>query len=262
MNATRMPALFLGHGSPMNVLQDNHYTRAWRELGVSLPKPRAIIAISAHWMTSGVQVTAMDYPETIHDFRGFPQELYDIRYPAEGSPRLARELAELLAPDPVELLQEGWGYDHGSWGVLIKMYPDADIPVIQLSLDANRPAAWHLAVGRRLSELRNRGIMLVASGNVVHNLRTAQWQRDAEPFPWAVAFDEYVRENLRWQGPDEQHPLANYLEHPAGALASPTPEHFLPLLYILGSWDGVEPISLPTEGIEMGSLSMLSVQVG
>lgn len=262
MTTSRIPALFLGHGSPMNVLDDNRWTRAWSALGETLPRPRAIVAISAHWVTSGVQVTAMAQPETIHDFRGFPQALYDINYPADGSPALAQEVAELLAPEPVSLVGQGWGLDHGSWGVLIKMYPQADIPVIQLSIDVDRPGAWHLEMGRRLAALRDRNVMLVASGNVVHNLRTAQWQGSTAPFPWAQGFNEFVKQNLRWRGDIHQHPLANYLKHPAGLLACPSPEHFLPLLYILGGWDGEEALTMPTDGIEMGSLSMLSVQVG
>lgn len=262
MSCSRMPALFLGHGSPMNALEDNVYTCAWHRLGKTLPRPRAIVAISAHWMTAGIQVTAMAQPPTIHDFRGFPRALYDIDYPAPGAPWLAARLAKYLAPEPVTTIEQGWGLDHGCWGVLIKMYPDADIPVVQLSIDASRPGTWHLALGRKLAPLRDQGIMLVASGNTVHNLRMAQWQGEAKPLPWAEGFDEFVAQYLAWQGPDDRHPLANFLAHPASALACPTPEHFLPLLYILGSWDSQEAITVPTSGIVMGSLSMMSVQIG
>ena len=201
MSRIRMPALFLGHGSPMNVLEDNIYTRAWRHLGETLPRPKAIVVISAHWFTRGTGVTAMEAPKTIHDFGGFPQALYDTHYPAPGSPELAQRLVELLAPVPVTLDKEAWGFDHGSWGVLIKMYPDADIPMVQLSIDSTKPAAWHLEMGRKLA-------------------------------------------------------------HEGGSLSNPTAEHFLPLLYVLGAWDGEEPITIPVEGIEMGSLSMLSVVIG
>ncbi|EHJ9601731.1 4,5-DOPA dioxygenase extradiol [Salmonella enterica] len=199
-----MPALFLGHGSPMNVLDDNDYTHAWQRLGEALPRPQAIVAVSAHRYTCGTGVTAMERPQTLHDFGGFPQALYDTHYPAPGSPALAQRLVELLAPVPVALDKEAWGFDHGSWGVLIKMYPNADIPMVQLSVDSTKPAAWHFEVGRKLTTLRDEG----------------------------------------------------------GALSSPTPDHYLPLLYVLGAWDGKESITIPTDGIQMGSLSMLSVQVG
>ena len=262
MSSTRMPALFLGHGSPMNVLEDNLYTRSWQTLGMTLPRPQAIVVVSAHWFTRGTGVTAMEAPPTIHDFGGFPQALYDTHYPAPGSPVLAQHLVELLAPVPVTLDKEAWGFDHGSWGVLIKMYPDADIPMVQLSIDSSKPAAWHFEMGRKLAALRDEGIMLVASGNVVHNLRTVKWHGDSSPYPWATSFNEYVKANLTWQGPVEQHPLVNYLDHEGGALSNPTPEHYLPLLYVLGAWDGQEPITIPVDGIEMGSLSMLSVQIG
>ncbi|EAP4010400.1 4,5-DOPA dioxygenase extradiol [Salmonella enterica] len=204
MSLTRMPALFLGHGSPMNVLDDNDYTHAWQRLGEALPRPQAIVAVSAHRYTRGTGVTAMERPQTLHDFGGFPQALYDTHYPAPGSPALAQRLVELLAPVPVALDKEAWGFDHGSWGVLIKMYPNADIPMVQLSVDSTKPAAWHFEVGRKLTTLRDEG----------------------------------------------------------GALSSPTPDHYLPLLYVLGAWDGKESITIPTDGIQMGSLSMFSVQVG
>lgn len=258
---TRMPALFLGHGSPMNVLEDNRYTRVWQQLGETLPRPRAILAISAHWYTRGTAVTAMSNPRTIHDFGGFPQALFDVRYPAPGSPALAQRVIDLLAPVAVQADQQ-WGFDHGSWGVLAKMYPQADIPLIQLSIDGTQPAAWHFALGRKLAALRDEGVMLVASGNVVHNLRTARWHGENTPYPWAESFNNYVKANLQWQGLDEQHPLVNYLAHEGGSLSNPTAEHFLPLLYVLGTWDGVEAMTIPVDGIEMGSLSMLSVLVG
>lgn len=258
----RMPALFLGHGSPMNVLEDNLYTRCWHHLGEILPRPKAIVVVSAHWFTQGTGVTAMEKPKTIHDFGGFPQALYDTHYPAPGSPELAQRLVELLAPTPVALDQESWGFDHGSWGVLIKMYPDADIPMVQLSIDKTKPAAWHFEQGKKLAALRDEGVMIVASGNVVHNLRMVRWQAGSQPYPWAGSFNDYVKENLTWQGPVAEHPLVNYLSHEGGLLSNPTPEHYLPLLYVLGTWDGKEPVTLPIDGIEMGSLSMLSVQIG
>ncbi len=260
--STRMPALFLGHGSPMNVLEDNRYTRAWRTLGETLPRPKAIVMVSAHWFTRGTGVTAMEQPQTIHDFGGFPQALYDTHYPAPGSPALAQRVVDLLAPLPVTLDKDAWGFDHGAWGVLIKMYPQADIPLVQLSIDSTKPPVWHYQMGQRLAALRDEGVMLVASGNVVHNLRTARWHGEGEPYPWAESFNNFVKENLTWRGEAAAHPLVNYLDHPGGSLSNPTAEHFLPLLYVLGAWDGSENISIPVDGLEMASLSMLSVQVG
>ncbi|AKE94592.1 putative LigB family dioxygenase [Cronobacter sakazakii] len=260
--STRMPALFLGHGSPMNVLEDNRYTRAWRTLGETLPRPKAIVMVSAHWFTRGTGVTAMEQPQTIHDFGGFPQALYDTHYPAPGSPTLAQRVVDLLAPLPVTLDKEAWGFDHGAWGVLIKMYPQADIPLVQLSIDSTKPPVWHYQMGQRLAALRDEGVMLVASGNVVHNLRTARWHGEGEPYAWAESFNNFVKENLTWRGEAAAHPLVNYLDHPGGSLSNPTAEHFLPLLYTLGAWDGSENISIPVDGLEMASLSMLSVQVG
>jgi len=256
-----MPALFLGHGSPMNVLEENAYTAAWRKLGETLPRPKAIIAVSAHWYTRGTAVTAMTHPRTIHDFGNFPQALFDVRYPAPGSPELAQQIADILSPVTVYQDQE-WGFDHGSWGVLIKMYPDADIPVVQLSIDGTKSPAYHFELGRKLAALREQGVMIVASGNVVHNLRMVRWQGEAEPYPWAESFNQYVRDNLQWQGVAAEHPLINFMQHDGAALSNPTPEHYLPLLYVLGSRSDDEPVSIPVDGIEMGSLSMLSVQVG
>lgn len=259
-NASRMPALFLGHGSPMNVLENNPYTQAWQTLGKTLPRPKAIVAVSAHWYTRGTAVTAMEKPRTIHDFGGFPQALFDTQYPAPGSPELAEKIQHLLAPIPVAADRGEWGLDHGSWGVLIKMYPQADIPVVQLSVDGTQPAEYHYQLGRKLAALRDEGIMIVASGNVVHNLRMVKWDGAAEPYPWAISFNQFVRDNLAYQG--DNHPLINFMQHEGAALSNPTPDHYLPLLYVLGSWDGKEAMSIPVDGIEMGSLSMLSVQVG
>lgn len=260
MNTSRMPALFLGHGSPMNVLEENEYTRAWRQLGETLPRPKGIIAVSAHWYTRGTAVTAMEKPRTIHDFGGFPQALFDTQYPAPGSPELAERIQQALAPLPVIADHEQWGFDHGSWGVLIKMYPDADIPVVQLSVDGTQSAEYHYQLGTKLAALRDEGYMIVASGNVVHNLRMVKWDGDATPYDWAVSFNQFVKDNLNYQG--DNHPLVDFMQHKGAALSNPTPDHFLPLLYVLGSWDGKEPITVPVDGIVMGALSMLSVQIG
>ncbi len=259
MRDGRMPALFLGHGSPMNVLEENRYTRVWQQLGRDLPRPRAILAISAHWYTRGTRVTAMEQPRTIHDFGGFPQALFDVRYPAPGSPALAQRVTELL---PLTEKDESWGFDHGSWGLLARMYPEADIPLVQLSVDSTRSAEWHFEAGRTLAALRDEGILLVASGNVVHNLRKLQWQGAAPVYPWADGFNQYVRDNLRSDAAAGDHPLVNYQQHPGAALSHPTAEHYLPLLYILGARAAGEAVSVPVEGMEMGAISMLSAQVG
>ncbi|WP_292977154.1 4,5-DOPA dioxygenase extradiol [Pantoea sp. UBA4549] len=259
MRDGRMPALFLGHGSPMNVLEENRYTRVWQQLGRDLPRPRAILAISAHWYTRGTRVTAMEQPRTIHDFGGFPQALFDVRYPAPGSPALAQRVTELL---PLTEKDESWGFDYGSWGLLARMYPEADIPLVQLSVDSTRSAEWHFEAGRKLAALRDEGILLVASGNVVHNLRKLQWQGAAPVYPWADGFNQYVRDNLRSDAAAGDHPLVNYQQHPGAALSHPTAEHYLPLLYILGARAAGEAVSVPVEGMEMGAISMLSAQVG
>ncbi len=262
MSEPRMPALFLGHGSPMNVLEDNDFTQTWERLGQTLPRPRAILAVSAHWYTRGTAVTAMENPRTIHDFGGFPQALFDVRYPAPGSPELAKTIQELLLPIAVTADLSEWGFDHGSWGVVKKMYPEADIPMVQLSIDGTRPPEYHYQLGQKLAALRDQGVMIIASGNVVHNLRMVRWQGDPAPYPWAESFNQFVRDNIAWRGEAGAHPLVNFMQHEGAALSNPTIEHYLPLLYVLGAWDGQEPISIPADGIVMGSLSMMSVQVG
>lgn len=258
---SRLPVLFVGHGSPMNAVEDNSFTEAWRKLAKSLPRPEAIVMVSAHWYTRQTAVTAMEKPRTIHDFGGFPQILYDAQYPAPGSSQLAQKVANLLAPTPVALNQD-WGLDHGAWSVLIQMYPNADIPVVQLSLDITKPPVYHYEIGQKLSALRDQGILLICSGNIVHNLRTLTWRDDSEPYPWARSFDQYVRDNMNWQGPSDKHPLVNYLQHEGAKMSSPSSEHYLPILYALGARQGDEPISIFTDGILMGSLSMLSIQIG
>ena len=265
----RMPVMFVGHGSPMNAIEDNAWRRSWQAMGAELmaraAQPQLILCVSAHWLTrGGWQLTGMANPKTIHDFGGFPQALFDQQYPVPGAPAVARSLAkELKSPATGAALgvDEGeWGLDHGTWGVLIKMYPDADIPIVQLSIDGTKPAEYHYQLGRKLAALREQGVMIVASGNVVHNLRMVKWQGDTTPYPWAESFDKFVRDNLNYRG--DNHPLVNFMQHQGAALSNPTPEHYLPLLYVLGSWDGEEAISVPVDGIEMGALSMLSVQVG
>ncbi|BBG59938.1 MULTISPECIES: 4,5-DOPA dioxygenase extradiol [Providencia] len=259
--ASRMPAIFIGHGSPMNAINDNPYTQAWEILGQTLPRPKAILVISAHWYTRGTAITAMLKPKTIHDFGGFPDELYQIQYPAPGSPELANRVAKLLAPEPIYQDKEEWGLDHGTWEILVRMYPQADIPVIQLSIDGTKPASWHHELGKKLSSLRDEGVLIMGSGNVVHNLRAMNWQNaQAEPYPWATSFEQFVSDNLHSH--ESPHPLTKALEREDGKQSNPSAEHFLPILPILGTWDGEEDISVPIEGIVSASLSMMSVIVG
>jgi 4,5-DOPA dioxygenase extradiol len=252
-----MPALFVGHGSPMNAIEDNPYSRIWGELGRTLPRPKAIVCVSAHWVTRGPQVTAMERPETIHDFGGFPQELFDMQYPAQGSPALAELTRQTLSGRPVRLADD-WGLDHGAWSVLRRMYPAADVPVVQLSLDGTQPPEWHYALGGQLQALRRKGILILGSGNVVHNLRLISW--DNQVFDWAKEFDETVERLIL----DRDHqPLIHYetLGHNA-RLSIPTNEHYLPLLYILALQGTQEPARFYAEGVTMGSLAMRCVQIG
>lgn len=257
--STRMPALFLGHGSPMNTLETNVYTEAWARVGRAAGKPKAILAISAHWYVRGTAVTAMARPKTIHDFGGFPPALHAFQYPVAGDPELARRVAHLLVPMDVRLDQE-WGIDHGTWSVLAHAYPDADVPVVQLSLDGTQPASFHYALGRRLAPLRDEGILIIGSGNVVHNLRTMIWQRPADPYDWARAFNDHVRDHLQGR---EHAALVDYTTAgDVARLSVPTPEHYLPMLYIAALQQDSEPLTLLVDGIEGGSISMLSFAVG
>ncbi len=256
----RLPALFLGHGNPMNALQRNAWTRGWAALAAALPRPRAVLSISAHWYIERSAVTAMDTPRTIHDFGGFPCELFAVRYPAPGDPALATRVQRLLAPLPVSADQD-WGLDHGTWSVLCHLFPHADVPVVQLSIDETQPPAFHYELGARLRPLREEGILLLGSGDIVHNLRAYAWgRRPQEPYDWAVRFEARVREALT-RG--EHAPLIDYpaLSHDA-LLAVPTPEHYLPLLYVLGASEAGERVSFPVEGMDGGSVSMLAVQFG
>jgi 4,5-DOPA dioxygenase extradiol len=255
----RLPALFVGHGTPMNALESNAFTRAWRGLGESLPRPRAILAVSAHWYTRGTLATANESPPTIHDFGGFPQPLYEITYPAAGLPALAGELASVLSPVPVPATDQ-WGLDHGTWSVLVHMYPDADIPVVQLSIDALKPPAYHLALGAQLAALRERGVLIFGSGGIVHNLGRLERERDAPAPQWASQFDEWVRARAV---AGEREALADFASQGEVARWSvPTPEHYLPLLYVLGTQQPGERVTFPVSGFDLGSLSMTSVLVG
>ena len=255
----RMPALFIGHGSPMNTLERNGFTEAWRAFGRLLPRPRAILAISAHWYFGATAVTAMPQPRTIHDFYGFPQPLFEFDYPAAGDPDLAGEIVELAKPEWVGLDRDQWGLDHGTWSVLAHLYPEADIPVVQLSINALRPLDYHLDLARRLAPLMERGIMILASGNVVHNLRLLQWNAPDLAYDWAERFDDAAVEQLA-RAPGDLLKLA---EHQDYALAVPTPDHFAPLLYLAGlaAAEGVSPEPL-VRGYAMGSVSMTCYGIG
>jgi 4,5-DOPA dioxygenase extradiol len=256
----RMPAIFFGHGNPLNALLRNEYTEGWAAIGRHIPRPRAVLSISAHWYVADVAVTAMREPKTIHDFGGFPPELYRAQYPAPGEPALSARVQQLLSPLDVTL-DHGWGLDHGTWAVLCHVFPAADIPVIQLSIDERQPARFHYDLGRRLRELREAGILLMGSGDIVHNLHTYAWGRHpVEPFQWAVDFEARARE-LMLKG--DHAPLIDYESMGDEALLSiPTPEHYLPLLYVLGAGFEGEAVSFPVEGVDGGSVSMLTVQLG
>jgi 4,5-DOPA dioxygenase extradiol len=255
-----MPAIFFGHGTPMNAITRNSYTEGWAAIGKAIPRPRAIVSVSAHWYRPGVAVTAMERPPTIHDFGGFPRELHEFQYPVPGDPGLARRVQQLVAPEPAELDQD-WGLDHGTWSVLCHVYPKADIPVIELAMDETRSPAFHFELGRKLSELRDEDVLVIGCGNIVHNLRV--WTRgrpEMAPFDWAQRFERKARE-LMLSG--NVNPLIEYETLGRDALLSiPTPDHYLPLLYILALRRDHEAISFPTEGFDGGSVSMLSVKIG
>ena len=256
----RMPAIFFGHGNPMNALYENGYTRGWATLGKSFPRPKAVLCISAHWYIPGTAVTAMVQPRTIHDFGGFPPELFAVQYPAPGSLELAIRVEQLLSPLPVAL-DQNWGLDHGTWSVLVHVFPKADIPVVQLSIDETRPASWHYETARKLAPLRDEGVLIIGSGNLVHNLHAYSWgNRAVAPFDWAVRFETMARQAMSG---GNFAPLVDYERlGPDAILSAPTPDHYLPLMYVLAQHMPNEPVSFPVEGFDGGSISMLSVQLG
>jgi 4,5-DOPA dioxygenase extradiol len=255
-----MPVIFFGHGNPMNALSKNAYTDGWVSIGKSIPRPKAVLAISAHWYIPAYAVTANLMPRTIHDFGGFPQELYKVEYPAPGSPELARRVKYLLNPVSLKL-DESWGLDHGTWSVLTHVFPKADIPVVQLSIDERQPPSFHYEMGKRLAPLREEGVLVIGSGNIVHNLHAYAWGRRAVgPYDWAVRFEKEVRE-LMLKG-DDAMVVAYEGLGPDAMLSVPTPDHYLPLLYVLGLRKEKEQVSFPVEGVDGGSVSMLAVQIG
>ncbi len=255
-----LPAIFFGHGNPMNAVWENSYTAGWREIGRKLPRPKAILSISAHWFVPGTGVTVSTSPRTIHDFGGFPRELYQVQDPAPGDPELARRVQELLRPLPVSL-DSAWGLDHGTWSVLKHAYPDADVPVVQLSIDETQPASFHFEIGRRLAPLRGERILIVGSGNLVHNLHAYAWGRHMpDPYDWAVRFENEAKEMMV---AGEYKPLVDYENlGPEARLSIPTPDHYLPMLYVIASRQQGDVVTFPIEGVDGGSISMLTVQVG
>ncbi|MGZ3718113.1 MAG: 4,5-DOPA-extradiol-dioxygenase [Bdellovibrionota bacterium] len=256
----RAPVIFVGHGSPMNAIADNDFTRSLRELHARYPQPRAILVISAHWMTEGTWVTHMANPKTIHDFYGFPPALFDIRYNAPGSPAVADLVRATVKSPRIQPDDEMWGLDHGTWSVLRHIFPAADIPVLQLSLDIAQPAPYHLELGRQLRTLRDQSVLIIASGNIVHNLRKIRWEEDAAPFDWALEFDAWTRDKLRAR--DEVALSKEYLAFESGRLSVPTADHYLPLLYALGASDSRDELRFTFEGIQNASISMRSMVFG
>ncbi|MGN6804126.1 MAG: 4,5-DOPA dioxygenase extradiol [Ginsengibacter sp.] len=256
-----MPVLFVGHGSPMNGIEDNEFSKRWEEMGKQIPVPSAVLVVSAHWFTKGTRVTAMDFPPTIHDFGGFPQELFDVEYPAPGHPALAKETASLLQSAHVEL-DHDWGLDHGAWTVVRRMYPESNIPVLQLSIDYTKDARYHYELAKELYALRKKGVLIIGSGNMVHNLRMISWAKMDEPgygYDWALTMNEKFKQLI---AEGDYQPLINYENlGPESRLAIPTPEHYLPLMYSLGLKDSKDNISFFNDKAMAGSLTMTSVLI-
>jgi 4,5-DOPA dioxygenase extradiol len=256
------PVLFIGHGSPMNGIEDNEFSRTWAQLGKDIPKPKAVLVISAHWLTTGTHITAMEHPQTIHDFGGFPKELFEVQYPAKGSPELALEAKNLITMTPVGLDHE-WGLDHGTWTIVRHMYPKADIPVLQLSIDYNKPASYHYDLGKQLLALRKKGVLIIGSGNMIHNLRMVAWDKLSEPeygYDWAIEMNTLFKEKLRDR--DFQSLVSYEKLGSAAKLAIPTPDHYYPMLYALGLCKKNESISFFNDKLVGGSLNMTSIKIG
>ena len=261
-NTGRMPVLFVGHGSPMYVIEENEFTETWKKLGETIPKPKSIICISAHWETRGTHVTAMQTPQTIHDFGGFPSELYEIQYPAPGNPELAKEAIKAITGTQVQA-DEKWGLDHGTWSFIRRMYPKAEIPVIQMSLDYNKSPKEHYELAKELASFRDKGVLIIGSGNIVHNLRKVAWDKpDYEEygFDWALEANEILKKLIV---ADDHKKLIDYdLLGREVQMAVPTPDHYLPLLYALALKNGNEELSLFNDKAVMGSLTMTSLKIG
>jgi 4,5-DOPA dioxygenase extradiol len=260
-NATEiMPLLFVGHGSPMNAIEQNEFTESWNKIGASLPKPKAILCISAHWETRGTYLTAMPEPRTIHDFGGFPRELYDVRYPAPGDPELANEIKQAVMPQNVELDESEWGLDHGAWSVIKHIYPNADIPVIQLSIDHYQPAGYHYELAKQLAFLRSKGVLIIGSGNIVHNLHIVDWKNPESGYDWAIEANYRMKKYI--SNGNHQQLIDFRKQGKAFELAIPTSEHYIPLLYIIALQNKSDKITFFNDKLVMGSLSMTSVMFG
>lgn len=261
-NTPPLPVLFLGHGSPMNAIEENEFVTNFRKLGQEITKPEAILCISAHWETKGTFVTAMESPRTIHDFGGFPQALFDVQYPAKGNPELAKETKKIVTSTEIKL-DDKWGLDHGAWSVIKHLYPKADIPVIQLSIDYTKPAQYHFELAKELSSLRRKGVLIIGSGNMVHNLRMVNWNKlkeDNYGYDWAIEANEKMKSFIR---NGNFQPLINYrAQGDAFNLAIPTPEHYMPLIYTLGLKSKNEKINLFNDKLVGGSLTMTSLKIG
>jgi 4,5-DOPA dioxygenase extradiol len=258
----KMPLLFLGHGSPMNGIQDNIFSQGWKQLALDIPIPKAVLVVSAHWLTQGTHVTAMPNPRTIHDFGGFPKELFEVQYPAPGDPTLAEHTRNLISKTTVGLDHE-WGLDHGTWTVIRHMYPQANIPVLQISIDYHQPPQYHYELLQELADLRKKGVLIVGSGNMVHNLRMVAWEhlnKESYGYDWAIEMNELFKKYI---GEGNHQPLIEYpkLNH-AAQLAIPTPDHYYPLLYILGLQDKNDPVQFFNDKVVGGSLTMTSVKLG
>lgn len=256
-----MPALFVGHGSPMNAIENNEYTRTWQALAADMPKPKAILCVSAHWLTRGTLVTAMPKPKTIHDFGGFPKALFDVEYPAAGNPELAKEVANSIKSTAVGLDLDEWGFDHGSWSVVKPMFPNADIPLLQLSIDYYKPAQYHYDLAKELIALRKKGVLIIGSGNMVHNLGMATFHNmNGGGFDWAIEMNEIFKKHIT-EG--NHQPLIDYRTlNKAATLAIPTPDHYYPLLYSLALQGKNEKVSIFNDKAMAGSLTMTSVRIG
>lgn len=257
-----MPVLFIGHGSPMNGIQDNEFSGRWRKMARDIPTPKAVLVVSAHWLTRGTRITGMDFPKTIHDFGGFPQELFQVQYPAPGDPKIARETIDIVKSTLIEE-DHDWGLDHGTWTIVRHMYPEADIPVLQLSIDRNKNGQYHFELARELGELRKKGVLIIGSGNMVHNLRMLAWDKTDAPeygYDWALEMNERFKKYI---SEGDFNPLINFEKLGAEArLAIPTPEHYIPLLYSLGLKKDSEPLSFFNDKAVAGSLTMTSVKIG